>query len=104
VLDLSGVSDLEIIDRLDKAVIAERLAESDEWQIVKEACDRIVRKAQQELHDVDVFQNPNRAVELQILIKVLGNLLPGVVHALKSEGELAFFEARERRLEEVSET
>lgn len=100
-MDFSRLSKEELIDRLDHAVIAERLSESEGWGLVKESSRRIVDQAQRELRDINVFENPSRAAELQILIKVLENLLPGIIYALKSEGELAFFEARERKLEEV---
>lgn len=100
-MDLSTLPKEQLIDKLDRAVIAERFAESEGWALVKEASKRLVEQAQRELRDINVFENPSRAAELQIIIKILENLLPGIMNALKSEGELAFLEARERRLEEV---
>jgi hypothetical protein len=101
-IDFSNVSDRELLDKLDKAAIAERLAESVEWSLVREASKRVAEKAQMEMLDVDPMENPGRVQELQILVKVLRNLIPGIVNGLQQEGRLAFFEAKERDLNEVS--
>jgi hypothetical protein len=101
VIDFSNITDRELLDKLDKAAIAERLAESVEWSLVREASKRVTEKAQMELLEVDPMENPGRVQELQILVKVLRNLIPGIVNGLQQEGRLAFFEARERELDGV---
>jgi hypothetical protein len=101
-MNFEDLTDRDLIDKLDKAAIAEKLAESYEWSLLKEAFDRVIKKAQAEILDVDPVENPSRIQELQILVKVLRNLVPGIVRGLHEEGRLAFFEAHNRDLDEVT--
>lgn len=98
-IDYSSLSKDELIVRLDKAVIADNFEESEQWGLIKEAASRLADIAQDKLNHTNVFKDPGLAVELQVCIKVLRDLLPNIVNGLKQEGRLAFNEARDRRLD-----
>ena len=101
-IDLSDLSNTELADRIDDAIIAENFAESKQWALIKEASDRIASKARDELLNTDPVNEAGRIMELQITIKVLQNILPGIVRGLREEGKLAFAVYHDRGLDETT--
>lgn len=98
-MDLDEVNDKELLDKLEKAALSERLRNQDEWKLLQEAADRIVDRS------IDKFAmmkiDPNNmyeVIELQIIIRKYKHGLFREVDILAQEGEMIFSEARDRDL------
>lgn len=90
-----NLSDKELYDKIHQAGLAERLVNSEEWQLVQKAADRIVERAVRTLVNTPAT-NLAAVIELQQVIKKYKYGLFAEVEMLRKEGELVFDELQER--------
>ena len=91
------IDDKELVDRVNKAVLAERLETQEEWGLLKEAAIRIVDRAVDQLAGMKLSPDTiYEAMELQIIIRKYKHGLFREVEILAQEGEILFKEANDR--------
>lgn len=93
--NLDNMTDKELYDKIHQAGLAERLANSEEWQLVQKAADRIVERAVRTLVNTPAT-NMAAVIELQQVIKKYKFGLFAEIEMLRKEGELIFDELKER--------
>ncbi len=96
-MSLEQLDDKELYDRLHKAGLAEKLKSSEEWQLVKEAANRIVEKAIREFISADPSDMVHIA-QLQIIFKKYKYNLFSEVDAIERESKMLYEEAVDRGL------
>ena len=99
--DFSQLPDHDLIKKLDDAAFIARFEASDDWRLFREACDRLVRQAEHTLDNTDPLKDPTGVIECQVIKKFCRNIVRGIISGLKSEGRLAFDEAKARGLRNV---
>ncbi len=96
--DIADLSDKDLLAKLEDAVFIDRFENSDDWKLIREACERLAKQAEYELDRTDPIKNPTKIIECQIVKKFCRNMLRGIINSIKAEGKLAFDEAGERDL------
>ncbi len=96
-MEYSHLPDKELLSILEDATFAVKLEDSPEWKVFREVCQRIEKKASEELLNTSVDEKI-KIIELQVAIKFYRKVLPNLIASIKAEGEEAFIEAQERGL------
>jgi len=92
-LELSQMSDEEIMKRLRSGEMADALEKHPEFQILREASRRMRDRAMKQLVNV----NPTdykRMVQLQLMAQFYDNILVTMINNFKQEAEAVFEEAK----------
>jgi hypothetical protein len=97
-LNLDEMEDKDVYDYLHKAGLVEKLTNTEEWKVLKEAGERIVDRALTEFALKTKADDLTRIIELQTTIRKYKFGLFNEVELLKQNSELLFKEARERGL------
>jgi len=96
-VDYEALTDEALLEKLDNWDRLDRFEDSEEWRIFDEACRRVAMRAREELIKVPA-NDTLRIIELQQIIKLYGSVFKSLMSSFKQEGEVAFFEARDRGL------
>lgn len=96
--DYAGLTDQELLNKLDDAAFVDRFEHSEEWKMLREAGDRLAKQATYRMLKTDPIKDPTAIIECQITIKLCQNILRGIINGIKTEGAIAFKEAKERGL------
>ena len=97
-MDWDTVSDQEIMDQLRSAELAERLEQSEEWKLVREAIKRVYEKHQKLLQSADPTET-ELIMNLQVICKMYDEaFLPQLIKNFQNIGEFAFEEAKRRNI------
>lgn len=97
-MDYSGYTDKDIYDLFHKAELADRLANDSNWDLLKEAAERIVERTVDDLANNIKADNIIAVMEAQMIIRKYKYGLFNEVEILKEEVEFAFSEVKERGL------
>lgn len=92
----SEYSDKELFESLSKAGLSDKLENSPEWKMLREAADRIVNRAVNEFALKAKADDLTRITELQAIIRKYKYGLFDEVQLLKVESEFIYQEAKER--------
>ena len=95
--EYSALDDKELCEKLLQTDLANRLLNSPEWGLLKEARDRIINRAIAQFVITDVT-DIGKITELKVILKKYKYGLFSEIEQLAQEGELAFEEAKERSL------
>lgn len=97
-MDWDTVSDQEIMDQLRSAELAERLEQSEEWKLIREAIKRVYEKHQKLLQSADPTET-ELIMNLQVICKMYDEeFLPQLIKNFQNIGEFAFEEAKRRNI------
>jgi len=97
-MDWDTVSDQEIMDQLRSAELAERLEQSEEWKLVREAIKRVYEKHQKLLQSADPTET-ELIMNLQVICKMYDEaFLPQLIKNFQNIGEFARQEAKRRSI------
>jgi hypothetical protein len=97
-MDWDTVSDQEIMDQLRSAELAERLEQSEEWKLVREAIKRVYEKHQKLLQSADPTET-ELIMNLQVICKMYDEaFLPQLIKNFQNIGEFAYQEAKRRSI------
>lgn len=96
-LDYEDLSNGELVGRIEKSNIADKFQRSEDWKLVREACNRAKERASEALIRVDPDKKTT-VIELQMLVKIFGNFIPSLIRVTKEDGDLAHEELQERGL------
>lgn len=99
--DTSKLSREQILEKLDDAAFVERFERSEDWKFFRSACEHLAKQAEYEMDRTDPLKNPSKIIELQVVKKFCRNVVGSIINGIKSEGKIAFEEARERKLEGI---
>lgn len=91
------MQDQELFERLDRAVQMKTFEESEAWQVMHAACQRIARQAEQKLKAIDASKTV-QIIELQQIAKLYGDALGNLLKSYYQDGEAAFAVAQDRGL------
>ncbi|MCR4286872.1 MAG: hypothetical protein NUW09_02535 [Deltaproteobacteria bacterium] len=92
----STLDDKALFDRLQQAELANRLLVSPEWQLVKEAADRIIERALAKFALNIKADDLLGVMETQMLLRKYKYGLFSEVEQLAQEGELYYLELKNR--------
>lgn len=95
-MDYSVLDDEQLYDEFKKADIANRLATSPEWALVKEAANRIVERAVDKFATATDPSDMGAILELQLTIRKYKHGLFAEVEMLAQTSEIYFDELAER--------
>lgn len=93
---LSQLDDKELFDQLEKAGLAEKLEDSPEWKLLKEAANRIVERALTEFALRTKPDDQAAIITLQTIIKKYKFGLFDEIKVLKDASNMLYEEARQR--------
>lgn len=93
---IADLTNEELLSRLDDATFIARFEGSDDWKLIREACERLAKQADYNLDNIDPIKDPTGIIECQITRKFCRNILRGIVNGIKNEGKIAFQQAKER--------
>lgn len=97
-MDWDTVSDQEIMDQLRSAELAERLEQSEEWKLIREAIKRVYEKHQKLLQSADPTET-ELIMNLQVICKMYDEaFLPQLIKNFQNIGEFAYQEAKRRSI------
>jgi hypothetical protein len=97
-VEFEHLSDDELIDSLDEGAVIAELENYDGWKIIEEAMKRTTQLAEKKLKDIDPT-DASTIMQLQQIAKLYGDFIPNLIKSYKQQGELAFEEAKERRID-----
>lgn len=97
-MDYANYTDRDIFDLLEKADLAERIADHPDWKLLKIAAERIVERTIENLACNIKPDDVVSIMEAQITIRKYKYGLFEEVEILRQEAEHAFNEARDRGL------
>ncbi len=95
-MNYEGYSDIEIYELLEKANLAEMIAEQPEWKLLRTASERIIERAIEQFAKHTDPENLVEIIKLQVTIKKYKYGLFEEVEFLRQDAELAFEEAKAR--------
>lgn len=97
-MDWESASDQEIFDQLRSAELAEKVENSDEWKLVREAIKRVYEKHQKLLQSADPTET-ELIMNLQVICKMYDEaFLPQLIKNFQNIGEFAYQEAKRRSI------
>lgn len=94
-IDYENLSNIELAKKIEEGDIAERFERSSDWLLVREACQRAKKNAQEAIlrtPPTDVAT----IVQLQMVGKIFGDFIPSLVTVTKNMGKLAHEEKKLR--------
>jgi hypothetical protein len=95
-MDWESASDQELLDQLEKAELAHKLLESDEWKLVSEAMKRTYEGHVKLLRTTDPTIT-EKVMELQQICNLYsGEFLPTLLNNFRNIGEFAIEEGNRR--------
>jgi hypothetical protein len=94
-MNLEELSDKELFDECQKSGAIEKLTNSPEWKIIKEASERIIDRAVNEFINTKA-DDTIRIIELQTIIRKYKIGLFSEINVLKQASDLLFEEAKSR--------
>jgi hypothetical protein len=94
---IEKLSDDQLLNQLEKAELADRVQNSDEWGIVHDAMKRVVALSKDQLSKIDPA-NTVDIIRLQERIALFDEgFLPTLIRNLRDTGEYSFQELHKRR-------
>lgn len=97
-MNWDSLSDQEIFDQLRSAELAEKVENSDEWKLIREAIKRVYEKHQKLLQSADPTET-ELIMNLQVICKMYDEaFLPQLIKNFQNIGEFAFEEAKRRNI------
>ena len=99
--EISLLTDRELLKKLDDAEFIAEFERGEKWLLFREAAQRLAAQAEYKLDRINPIEDPTGVTECQVIKKFCRNVLQNIINGIKSEGELAFNEAKARRLRRV---
>lgn len=96
-MSLDNMEDKELYDALQRAGLIDKLTNSEEWMMLREAGNRIVDRAINQFMETPA-NDTLKIMELQVIIRKYRRGLFQEVESLKRESTMLFEEAKERGL------
>lgn len=94
--EFSVLDDKDLFEKLNKAELSDKLINSAEWRLLKEAADRIIDRTLERFAFSIKADDMVGIIETQILLRKYKYGLFSEVEQLAQEGELFFEELKER--------